>query len=118
MSQSVREDRKIKKQGELMRRNALVPWASGSAFKVFAAALCMLAFSHTGRADDFLFANNAGGTGTSGSFVQVITLSNPSSFNNGGQGPLIGGLSANFAITVQKTPEPGRLCFWSPVWLD
>jgi len=44
----------------------------------------------------------------SGDFVQLITLSNPSNFTNGGQGPLIEGLSANFAITIPppQVPEP------------
>lgn len=40
-----------------------------------------------------------------GNFIGVTTL-NTNGFNNGNQGPLIEGMSANFAITIPPTPTP------------
>jgi hypothetical protein len=42
---------------------------------------------------------------STGSFVSLIALANPSNFNHGGTGPGMEGLSANFAVTI-PTPEP------------
>lgn len=49
---------------------------------------------------------SVGEYGPTGNFIGLIALANPSGFNNGGFGPVMEGLSANFAITV-ATPEPG-----------
>lgn len=46
---------------------------------------------------------------SSGAFVSLIHLANPSGFNNGGTGPGMEGLSANFAVTVSTTPEPASM---------
>jgi glutamine cyclotransferase len=45
---------------------------------------------------------------SSGAFVSIMPLKNPSGFDNGGFGPAMEGLSANFAVTLPtSTPEPG-----------
>lgn len=45
-----------------------------------------------------------------GNFLALLPLGNPSGFDNGGFGPEMEGLSANFAITIPtSTPEPGTL---------
>lgn len=48
---------------------------------------------------------------SSGSFVSLIALSNPSGFDNSGTGPGMEGLSANFAVTIPPTttPEPASM---------
>lgn len=48
---------------------------------------------------------------SNGNFVKLIALTNPSGFNNGGVGPGMEGLSANFAITIPTSgvPEPTTL---------
>jgi outer membrane protein assembly factor BamB len=43
--------------------------------------------------------------GLNGNFLALIPLTNPNGFDNGGFGPTMEGLSANFAITI-PTPEP------------
>ena len=53
---------------------------------------------------------------SSGNFIQNITL-DLNGFNNGGQGSLIEGMSANFAITVGKVPEPSSLLLFGTVLL-
>lgn len=47
--------------------------------------------------------------GPVGNFLGLTALKNPSAFNNGGFGPAMEGLSANFAVTVSQTPEPATL---------
>lgn len=46
---------------------------------------------------------------SSGTFIGLIHLSNPSGFTNSGTGPGMEGLSANFAVTVGGVPEPASV---------
>ncbi len=55
---------------------------------------------------------SVGEYGPTGNFIGLIALANPSGFNNGGFGPTMEGLSANFAITI-PTPEPNSLALIS-----
>ncbi len=43
--------------------------------------------------------------GPTGNFIALLPLANPNGFDNGGFGPFMEGLSANFAVTI-PTPEP------------
>jgi hypothetical protein len=57
-----------------------------------------------------LFTTQLAEFGANGNFLKFINLDTSGTTNNGNQGPLMEGLSANFAVTIPPTvPEPGSL---------
>jgi hypothetical protein len=57
-----------------------------------------------------LFSTQLAEFDANGHFLQFINMTTTGTTNNGGQGPLMEGLSANFAVTIPPTvPEPASL---------